>query len=100
MKHGKKLLIASAIASMGLVAPQVSVVATGATGQSTQANSGVKNTGATKAFKNQVKAARLTSTGRYGYRWLMPVNKESFKQSRRKQLAKRSARKAKRNGQA
>ena len=49
---------------------------------------------------NATKATRLTSTRRAGYSWLLPNNKESFKQSRRKQLAKRSNRKARKNGQA
>lgn len=51
--------------------------------------------------KKRMSAARLTSSNNYGrYRFLKPVNKESFKQARRKQLAKKSYRKAKKKGQA
>ena len=42
----------------------------------------------------------LTSSRRSGHSWLTPVNKESFKQSRRKQLKLRSKNKAKSKGQA
>ena len=49
---------------------------------------------------NKVAAIRSTGNRYYGYRWLTPVKKESFKQSRRKQLKLRSKKKAKRNGQA
>lgn len=51
-----------------------------------------------KAKKQTQKRAERSNYHSNNY-WLMPVNKESFKQAQRKQIKKRSVRKAKRNGQ-
>ena len=79
-----KSILASTIAAIGL-SSAMPVLATSGTKASQS--------------KRQSKATRLTSTRNAGYYWLKPVNKESFKQARRKQLKSRAKRAAKKKGQ-
>ena len=98
----KSVLIAAAIASIGLGSTgSVNVGSIGVV--DTQSNS-VHQSKATVNNKAKArsgaKVARLSTGYRHKSYWLMPVNKETFKQSRRKQLKRRAKNKAKRNGQA
>lgn len=97
-----KSLAALAIATIGLGGAATSVANQAAVTKIQ--NSGLygkhANTNRTGVLRKS-KAERARR--QYGYHretFLMPVNKESFKQARRKQLKKRAVRKAKRNGQA
>ena len=95
----KKSLIAlsATVAILGM--GSAGSIATGATNQSNEVSA--KATTGTKATQSKriVKANRLTSSHFHRNYWLIPVNKETFKQSRRKQLKDRSVRKAKKRGQ-
>ena len=95
----KIALVAAALAATtGLSAAPAATVATVDT-QSNSVHQSKANTNQ-KAKGRSSKAIRLTSSASYRNRWLIPVNKESFKQGRRKQLAKRSLKKAKKQGRA
>lgn len=98
----KSVLIAAAIASMGL--GSTGGITTGSVGVVDTQSSSVHQSKATTNHKAKArsgaKVARLSTGYRHKSYWLIPVNKESFKQSRRKQLKLRAKTKAKRNGQA
>ncbi len=101
MKRISKGLLVAAIAgamSSGGVAPTASAP----TVEKQSSNISQKQQATKRTSSHAIKvSAAIRETGRYsGYSWLIPVNKESFKQSRRKQLKLRSKKKAKRNGQA
>ena len=84
---------------MGGVGLPATALNVGATSSGIDSTVSAKSTTGTKAAVNKsVKAHRLTSTLQSGYRWLKVTNKEKFKQSRRKQIARRSFKKSKKNG--
>ena len=89
----RAMLAASLIGAMAGGAAPIALTAIGS-------NVSAKATTGTKAAVNKTgaKINRLTSSNRSGRYWLIPNNKESFKQARRKQLAKRSFKKSKKNG--
>ena len=96
------MLTAALVGAMAGGAAPVVTGGVGLTTTDTGSNVSAKSTTGTKATvnKNGSKANRLTSSRRAGRYWLIPNNKESFKQGRRKQLAKRSFKKAKKQGRA
>ncbi len=98
----KIAIISAALAMTGLsaTAPTATVAQPTVDTQNTSVQQAKGSTNKNNATLKTQKVTRLTSTRRAGYWWLTPTNKESFKQSRRKQLAKKSKRKAKKNGQA
>ena len=97
-RMGKGLIAASIIGVMGGVGLPVNTVNAGALAVSDNTVSAKSTTGTKAAVNKSVKAHRLTSTLQSGYRWLKVTNKEKFKQSRRKQIARRSFKKSKKNG--
>lgn len=97
-RMGKGLIAASMISVMGGVGLPATVLNGGALAVSDNTVSAKSTTGTKAAVNKSVKAHRLTSTLQSGYRWLKVTNKEKFKQSRRKQIARRSFKKSKKNG--
>jgi len=86
----KRLSKAALVASLGLALAATGGSVSGATGATTTGGGAdVNATNQQKnAIKNQIKATRLTPSGRYRYRFLKPVTKQKFKQNQRKELSK------------
>ena len=97
---GKSVIISAIAATMGMGATPASTVTSSGVDNQGNSQASVKGSMNQKSKAKQTKTNRLTSSRNYRYRWLTVVNKESFKQSRRKQLKLRSKKKARRNGQA